>query len=84
MMVEIATNESFNISRRLRGPAALADSDYTAKLDIADLPADQRTPYRVIFEDLAEPRSKSEPVAGSFMTAPTNGRQSNLAPSAGL
>ena len=38
MMVEWATTESFRDARLVRGPAALEDSDFTAKIDLAGLP----------------------------------------------
>jgi alkaline phosphatase D len=70
MIVEWATTEGFADARRVVGPAALAETDYTAKLDLAGLPAGQQVFYRVLFEDLASPTVTSEPVAGRFRTAP--------------
>ena len=74
MRVEVATTPRFYNARRLRGPAALAASDYTAKLDVDRLPADQRLFYRVVFEDLANTRIKSEPIVGSFQSVPSQAR----------
>src|SRR5262249_25010849 len=34
MTVEWATNEAFRDARRIVGPAALADSDFTARMDL--------------------------------------------------
>src|SRR5262245_29958337 len=42
MLVEYATTESFRNARRVLGPAALADSDFTAKIALTDLPAGQQ------------------------------------------
>jgi alkaline phosphatase D len=70
MMVEWATSESFEGARTLRGPAALEDADFTAKLDLAGLPPGQKIHYRVTMVDLADAKLVSEPVAGSFWTPP--------------
>jgi alkaline phosphatase D len=70
MMVTWATGESFAGARTLRGPAALEDADFTAKLDLAGLPTGQKIHYRVTMVDLADPSLVSEPVAGSFWTPP--------------
>jgi alkaline phosphatase D len=52
MIVEYATTESFKDSQRIIGPAAIEPSDFTARIDLADLPAEQRIFYRVTFQDL--------------------------------
>ena len=70
MMVEWATTESFEGARVVRGPAALEDSDYTARIDLAGLPQGERVLYRVAMVDLADPKLASAPVAGSFWTPP--------------
>lgn len=79
MLVEYATTESFRNARRVTGPAALSDSDFTAKIDLTDLPAGQQILYRVTFQDLANPQILSVPVVGSFRTAPTHARQITFA-----
>src|SRR5262245_32319010 len=56
--------------RRIVGPAALEDTDFTARVDLADLPDGQRISYRVRFQDLSDLRVFSEPVEGSFLTPP--------------
>ena len=38
MIVEVSTTESFRNARRISGPLALADTDYTAHLDLSDSP----------------------------------------------
>ena len=70
MMVEWATSESFADARKVEGPAALEDSGYTAKLDLAGLPQGQKIHYRVTMVDLADHKLVSQPVAGSFWTPP--------------
>ncbi len=69
-MVEWATTESFGDARAIRGPAALEDTDYTAKIDLPGLPLGQRVFYRVVMIDLADHKLVSEPVAGSFWMPP--------------
>jgi alkaline phosphatase D len=74
LLVEYATTESFRNARRIEGPAALMDSDFTAKIDLTALPAGQQIFYRVTFQDLADPKVLSAPVSGSFRTAPAHRR----------
>jgi alkaline phosphatase D len=70
MMVEWATTESFADARTAAGPAALEDSDLTARLDLAGLPPGQKIHYRIRFVDLADHALASVPAAGSFWTPP--------------
>ena len=74
MIVDFATTESFQNARRVRGPAALDNSDFTAKLSLNGLPPGQKMFYRVGFEDLADARNFSEPVTGTFRTPPAGKR----------
>src|SRR5687768_13968990 len=70
LIVEYSTTEKFqNVLRRV-GPAALDSTDFTARIVLTDLPADQRIFYRVLFEDLADLRTTSVPHVGSFRTPP--------------
>jgi alkaline phosphatase D len=71
MVVEYATSVDFRVVRRVPGPSALESSDFTARVTLSDLPAGQRVFYRVTFQDLADIRVSSDPVAGSFQT-PSN------------
>ena len=70
MVVEWSTSESFADARSVVGPAALADTDFTAKLDLGGLPRGQQILYRVRMVDLADPELVSEPVPGTFKTPP--------------
>ncbi|MEK0083818.1 alkaline phosphatase D family protein [Benzoatithermus flavus] len=70
MLIELSTTESFAHSWKITGPAALEDSDFTAKLDVAGLPPGQRVFYRVTFQDLGDLVTTSTPVTGSFLTPP--------------
>jgi alkaline phosphatase D len=74
MLVEYATTESFKDPRQLQGPAALAESDFTARIELTGLPAGQDIFYRVLFEDLANPKVQSAPAAGRFRTPPAGRR----------
>lgn len=74
MIVEHATTESFKDARRIAGPAAIEPSDFTARIDLTDLPAGQKIFYRVTFQDLNDGKVFSEPVTGSFQTAPNTRR----------
>ncbi|MFZ5654387.1 MAG: alkaline phosphatase D family protein [Pseudomonadota bacterium] len=68
MWVELASRPDFRDARLLRGPAALPDGDFTAKLDVTDLEPGQDVFYRVFFEDLLGEAAPSEPVAGRLRT----------------
>ena len=48
LLVEYATTDSFTHARRVQGPAALAVSDFTARVELTDLPAGQEIFYRVL------------------------------------
>ena len=53
MVVEYATTDSFRDARRVVGPAALPEDDFTARVVLNGLPPGQRIVYRVTFQDLA-------------------------------
>jgi alkaline phosphatase D len=72
LIVEYSTTASFEETRRVVGPAALETSDFTARVNLTDLPAGQRISYRVLFQDLGDLRLFSAPVEGSFQTAPAD------------
>jgi len=74
LIVEYGTDGAFRNPRRLRGPAALAESDFTARVDLTGLPSGQEIFYRVTFEDLADGKTVSAPVSGRFRTAPAGQR----------
>ena len=60
LIVEYATTESFQNVRRVRGPLAIAASDFTARVDLQDLPPDQKISFRASFEG-EDGRTTSEP-----------------------
>jgi alkaline phosphatase D len=68
LIVEYSTTASFTDTRRVVGPAALEDSDFTARVNLVDLPPGQRISYRVLFQDLGDLRVFSAAVEGSFRT----------------
>lgn len=70
MIVECSYDESFRRSRTIRGPYALPDNDFTARLDLAELKSDRHVFVRVSFQDLSNERIVSEAVEGHFLTAP--------------
>ena len=70
MLVERAFHSDFRDALRVRGPLALPESDYTARLDLTGLPADREVFVRVLFEDLSASRDRSEPLAARFRTPP--------------
>src|SRR6185312_3202097 len=78
MIVEYAATDSFANAQRVVGPAALEDTDFTARVNLADLPADQHIFYRVSFEDLADLKTVNGPLMGHFRTAPAEARDLNI------
>ena len=73
LQVEWDVDEQFRTPRRVRGPYALEDTDFTARVDLMGLPADRRIYLRVRFEGLAS-NAASAPLAGVFRTAPEQRR----------
>lgn len=70
LWVEWSPEPNFARAVRVPGPNALETSDYTARLDLPDLPPGQQVFYRVQFEDLANPGKLGEPMVGRLRTAP--------------
>jgi alkaline phosphatase D len=82
LFFEWSTTESFADLRRVAGPAALEESDFTAQVDLRDLPPGQTILYRATFQDLRDPQAWSEPVRGRFKTPSREPRDLVLAWSA--
>lgn len=78
MIVEYDTTDSFRDPRRIVGPAALPESDFTARVVLTDLPADEHIFYRVGFEDLGDLKTLSGPLLGRLRTAPAKARDITL------
>lgn len=68
MIVETASSDSFAGARKLRGPQLTPDGDGTGRLRVAGLEPGQTVHYRVTLE--GEDGALSEPVTGTFATAP--------------
>lgn len=74
MIVELANNDLFVAPRRIVGPPALENSDYTAKLRLTGLKPGEPVFYRVSFQDLNDLSKYSAPVTGHLVTAPGDAR----------
>lgn len=70
MMVEWSTTSGFANAQRVRGPLTLAGADYTARVDLRALPANQDIFYRVTFVDIGDSENISRPLLGHLRTAP--------------
>jgi alkaline phosphatase D len=80
MFVEWSTTDSFQNVRRVRGPLANQSTDFTARVDLRGLPADQRIFYRVGFDATSSSEPASAP--STFLTAPSQPRDVTFAWSA--
>src|SRR5215510_10644101 len=74
MFVEYDFNPRFTNPIGVRGPFALETSDYTARVDLTELPENGEVFVRVMFEDLSNDSIVSEAVQGYFRTAPVKTR----------
>lgn len=68
MIIEYNAGRRFGGWRRIDGPAALADTDFSARVDLSGLPPNREVEYRVRFKSLDHPRAISEALHGSFTT----------------
>jgi alkaline phosphatase D len=73
MLVEVATSGSFRNLKNAVFVDALPQSDFTAKVLVEDLPADQDIFYRISFQDLSS-AVFGEPQIGRFRTPPNQRR----------
>jgi alkaline phosphatase D len=78
MIVEYATSDTFANAQRVVGPAAMEDTDFTARVNLSELPADEQIFYRVSFEDLSDLTTVNGPLVGRFRTAPAEARDLNI------
>ncbi|MDY7013150.1 MAG: alkaline phosphatase D family protein [Cyanobacteriota bacterium] len=78
-IVEYAATESFNNSQRIVGPAALEKNDFTARLNLSNLPGGQDIFYRFTFQDLADPTLYSVPAIGRLRVPPAQRRNLSFA-----
>jgi alkaline phosphatase D len=69
MLVEVSNDPGFRLSRRIRGPLLTPETGGTGQVRVSSLLPGRPAYYRVTAEDL-HGRTRSEPVTGSFTTAP--------------
>ena len=74
LLVEYDFTQHFANPVRVRGAFALETSDYTARVDLTNLPDNSEIFVRVMFQDLSNDRVVSEAVEGHFLTAPRKNR----------
>jgi alkaline phosphatase D len=74
MMVRWSTRESMADAVAAPFVHALDEADFTARIDLAELPAGQQIFVEVSFLDLGDYRSVSEPVRARFRTPPGDRR----------
>ncbi|MDB4972722.1 MAG: alkaline phosphatase [Myxococcaceae bacterium] len=70
LSVEWDTSPRFGNPRRVRGPHALESSDFTARVDLTELPRDREIFVRASFQSLDGAGAWSEPTYGRFQSAP--------------
>ena len=68
MVVEWATTDKFADARRFDGGIATPETGLAARAVLDKLPAGQTIVYRVRFDDLGNPKARSQPVVGRFRT----------------
>lgn len=74
-ILEYSTDESFrNVIRRVTGPLAVEDNDFTVKVNLSNLPPGEQIFYRLTFKDLNNTTISSVPALGTFRTAPAEKR----------
>ncbi|MEV0095489.1 alkaline phosphatase D family protein [Streptomyces sp. NPDC050738] len=74
MTVETSATESFRRARTWHGPLLGSATDFTGTTALHGLPAGEQIHYRVTLSDPHDPRRTSEPVYGTFRTAPARRR----------
>ncbi len=70
LLVEWDTTPRFGNPRKVRGPHALENSDFTARVDLDDLPRDREIFVRAQFQALDGSGALSEYSFGRFQSAP--------------
>ncbi|MEW2330467.1 alkaline phosphatase D family protein [Micromonospora chersina] len=70
MLVELSRRPDLRGARVVRGPVLDPTGDFTGRVRLRGLPAGERLYYRVRVESLDRPGLCSDPLAGSFATAP--------------
>jgi alkaline phosphatase D len=75
MVLEWDTSERFTNPRRIIGPYALEATDFTARVDLTELPLGQQIFTRVAMEDLSTGRARSEWLNAQFRTPSIDARR---------
>ena len=75
MVLEWDTTDRFANPRRIIGPYALEATDFTARVDLTELPLGQQIFTRVAMEDLSTGRSRSEWLTAQFRTPSLDARR---------
>ncbi|MET9293227.1 alkaline phosphatase D family protein [Streptomyces sp. NPDC003077] len=75
MIVQTAATESFRNARTWHGPLVGPGTDFTGRTALHGLPSGEQIHYRVVLADPDDYRRTSEPVAGTFRTAPVRRRE---------
>jgi alkaline phosphatase D len=70
LVVEWSLDARFRQVHKVVGPHALEDTDFTARLDLTQLPPGEEIFVRVSFQGLTNEKASSEPVLGRFKTVP--------------
>ncbi len=70
MIVEYSLQPDFTDAKFAFGTLATEETDYTARIDLTDLPAAQQCYVKVIFQDPKNPKIRSLASVGKFRTAP--------------
>ena len=71
---EVSTSGDFKNAVKLPPLNALPETDYAVKRLLSDLPSDQNIHWRAVATDLNDINARSEPIVGSFKTAPASRR----------
>lgn len=71
---EVSTTDSFSNATRLAPLNSILQGDYSVKRLLTNLPSDQTIFWRAAATDLADGNATSEPIIGSFKTAPASRR----------
>ncbi|MFZ5894959.1 MAG: alkaline phosphatase D family protein [Myxococcota bacterium] len=74
LVVEWSLDESFRNKHTVVGPYAFEASDFTARVDLDNLPQNAEVFLRVGFQAVDSRGAKSEPVLGRFRSAPRRPR----------
>jgi alkaline phosphatase D len=74
MLVAVLDERDRHRPRWIAGPVLTAESDYTGKVALDRLKPGDPVRYRVALQDLRNPAVVSEPLDGSFRTAPRDRR----------